>query len=334
LYLFDFAAPTWSAVPLCCLENPVVKIKILGSAAGGGFPQWNCACRNCSGLRAGTLRAKPRTQTQIAFSPDDHVWFLIGASPDLRSQILSTPELAPNPDAPGSTPIGGVFLPSADVDAVMGLLHLREFQSFFVFATPAVQRLLKTENRIFKVLERGDSPVQWQTLSSRGRLGCHFSESPGESPTFVCNTIPLGCSYPDFAGEEFLRAAAPEDATLGFLFEQDGKKLFVATSLPGGHSEWQKLAASADLSLIDGTFWSDDELIHTGRTRRTAREIGHLPLSGADGLLAQFPANAAGRKILIHINNTNPILDEDSPEHRAVLEAGFEIAYDGLTISL
>jgi pyrroloquinoline quinone biosynthesis protein B len=311
-----------------------VKIQILGSAAGGGFPQWNCACRNCAGLRAGTLHASLRTQTQIAFSPDDRIWFLIGASPDLRTQILSTPALAPKPDTPGHTPIGGVFLPSADVDAVMGLLHLREFQSFFVFATPAVQSVLKTENRLFKVLERGDSPVQWQVLSSSGRLGCHLSESPGESPTFVCNTIPLGGSYPDYASEEFLRTAAPEDATLGFLFEQDGNKLFVATSLSGDNSEWQKLAVSADVTLIDGTFWSDDELIRTGRTNRTAREIGHLPLSGADGLLAQFPPNATGRKILIHINNTNPILDEDSPEHRAVLEAGFEIAYDGLDISL
>jgi pyrroloquinoline quinone biosynthesis protein B len=322
------------AFPLCCLENPFVKIKILGSAAGGGFPQWNCACRNCAGLRDGNIHATPRTQTQIAFSPDNRVWFLIGASPDLRAQILSTPELAPKPDAPGHTPIGGVFLPSADVDAVLGLLHLREFQSFFVFATNAVQRVLKTENRVFRALERGHSPVQWQVLSDSGRLGCHLSENPGESPTFVCNTISLGGLFPDYASEEFLRAAAPEDATLGFLFEQDGKKLFVATSLSGENSEWKKLAVSADVTLIDGTFWSDDELMRTGRTDKTAREIGHLPLSGAGGLLAQFPADAKGRKILVHINNTNPILDEDSLEHRAVLEAGFEIAYDGLNISL
>jgi len=334
LYLYVLGAPARFAFPLCCLENPVVKIKILGSAAGGGFPQRNCACRNCSGLRAGTLQAKPRTQTQIAFSPDDRVWFLIGASPDLRTQILSAPELAPKPDAPGRTPIGGVFLPSADVDSVMGLLHLREFQSFFVFATPAVQCVLKTENRIFKVLERGDSPVQWQVLSSNGRLGCHLSENPGETPTFVCNTISLGGLFPDYASEEFLRAASPDDAMLGFLFEQDGKKLFIATSLSGENAEWQKVAATADVTLIDGTFWSNDELMRTGRTNKTAREIGHLPLSGAGGLLEQFPANATGRKILIHINNTNPILDEDSPEHRAVLEAGFEIAYDGLNISL
>jgi pyrroloquinoline quinone biosynthesis protein B len=311
-----------------------VKIKILGSAAGGGFPQWNCTCPNCAGLRAGKIHAKPRTQTQIAFSPDDRVWFLIGASPDLRAQIVSAPELAPKPDAPGLTPIAGVFLPSADVDVVMGLLHLREFQTFFIFATASVERALKSENRIFKVLERADPPVEWQVLSSRGRLGCHLSESPGESPAFVCNTIPLGGSYPDYVGDEFLRTASPEDATIGFIFEQDGKKIFSAPSLSGEHAEWQKLVASADITLIDGTFWSNDELMRTGRTDKTAREIGHLPLSGADGLLEQFPANAKGRKILIHINNTNPILDEDSREHHAVLEAGFEIAYDGLTISL
>ncbi len=311
-----------------------MKLKILGSAAGGGFPQWNCACPNCAGLRAGTLRAKPRTQTQIAFSPDDRVWFLVGASPDLRMQILATPELAPSADRLGHSPIGGVFLPSSDVDSVMGLLHLREFQGFFVFSTAAVQRALRSDNRIFKVLERADPPVQWQVLSSKGRLGCHLSENPGESPTFVCNTIPLGGDYPDYVSDEFRRAAPVDDATVGFLFEQEGKKIFIAPSLAGQAADWQKLAASADIVLIDGTFWSNHELLNTGRTNKTAREIGHLPLSGADGLLAQFPAEARGRKILVHINNTNPVLDEDSPEHRAVLEAGFEIAYDGMDIPL
>ena len=309
-----------------------MKLKILGSAAGGGFPQWNCVCRNCAGLRAGTLRARRRTQTQIAFSPDDRLWFLVGASPDLPTQLIPVRELAPRTD--GQTPIGGVFLPSADVDAVMGLLHLREFQSFFVFSTAAVQRALRSENRIFKVLERADPPVQWQVLSSKGRLGCHLSESPGESPTFVCNTIPLGGEFPDYVSDEFRRNASPDDATVGFLFESAGKKAFIAPSLAGHTAEWQKLGASADISLIDGTFWSNDELRRTGRTPKTAREIGHIPLSGNDGLLAQFPADAGGRKILIHVNNTNPILDEDSPEHRSVLEAGFEIAYDGMDISL
>jgi len=313
-----------------------MRVKILGSAAGGGFPQWNCACANCRGLREGTLRSRARTQTQIAFSPDPDakVWFLVSASPDLHTQIVATPELNPQPGSETHSPIAGVFLPSADVDSVMGLLHLREFQSFFVFAAAAVQRILKKDNKIFGVLDRADPPVQWQVLSSKGRLGCHLSESPGEAPAFVCVTMPLGGSYPDYVGEEIQRNLSPDDAAIGFVFEQKGKSVFIAPSLSGRNPEWTKAAAASDLVLIDGTFWSDDELIKTGRSKKTAREIGHLPLSGSGGLLEQFPANAKGRKVLIHINNTNPILDEDSPEHRAALDAGFEIAYDGMEFEL
>ena len=309
-----------------------MRIKVLGSAAGGGFPQWNCACANCRGIREGSLHGRARTQTQIAFSPDPEakVWFLVGASPDLRAQILATPELAPQSKAETHSPIAGIFLPSADVDAVMGLLHLREFQSFFVFSAAAVQRILKKENKIFGVLERADPPVQWQVLSSKGRLGCHLAESPGEAPAFVCVTMPLGGSYPDYVSEELQRTLSPDEAALGFVFEQKAKSVFIAPSLSGRNAEWTKAAASSDLVLIDGTFWGDDELSKTGRSKKTAREIGHLPLSGTEGLLEQFPQNARGRKVLIHINNTNPIFDEDSPEHRAVLDAGFEIAYDGM----
>ena len=311
-----------------------MRVKILGSAAGGGFPQWNCACHNCRRLRDGSLRGTARTQTQIAFSPVPSVWFLIGASPDLRTQILATPELSPGENEAAHSPIAGVFLPSADVDSIAGLLHLREFQAFFVFATAALQRILKKENRIFGVIERSNPPVQWQTISSKGRLGCHLSESPGEAPAFVCVTLPLGGSYPDYVSDELLRALADEEATIGLLFEHGGKSLFVAPSLSGRNPEWTKYAASSDVVLIDGTFWSEDELRATGRSSKTAREMGHLPLSGPGGLLEQFPHNARGRHILIHINNTNPILDEESAEHRTVLDAGFEIAYDGMEFAL
>jgi len=282
------------------------------------------------------MRGRVRTQTQIAFTPDPDgkVWFLVSASPDLRAQILATPELTPQSKSETQSPIAGVFLPSADVDSVMGLLHLREFQSFFVFAAAAVQRILKKENKIFSVLDRADPSVQWQVLSSKGRLGCHLSESPGEAPAFVCVTMPLGGAYPDYVSEELQRTLSPDDATVGFVFEQKAKSVFIAPSLSGRNPEWTKAAASSDLVLIDGTFWSDDELIKTGRSKKTAREIGHLPLSGADGLLEQFPKSAKGRRVLIHINNTNPILDEDSPEHRAALDAGFEIAYDGMEFEL
>jgi pyrroloquinoline quinone biosynthesis protein B len=216
----------------------------------------------------------------------------------------------------------------------MGLLHLREFQSFFVFATRGVQCVLQKENRIFRVLERSDPPVKWQTLSSKGRLGCHLSEDSSGPADFICTTVPLGGRYPDYVSEETLHLLPADEASVGFVIEKGEKRLFFAPSLSGTSGAWRSTAETSDVTLIDGTFWSDDELARTGRSKKSAREIGHLPLSGPDGLLEQFPANAKGRKILIHINNTNPILNEESAEHRAVLDAGFEIAYDGMEFEL
>ena len=311
-----------------------MKLKILGSAAGGGFPQWNCVCANCSGLREGKIRAKARSQTQIALSPDNQVWFLVGASPDLRWQIVSSPGFTPRRDGSGRSPIVGLFLPSADVDSVMGLLHLREFENFVIFATAPVGRILRSENRIFSVLERAHPPVEWRILSTKSRLGCQIEDPQNESRSFTCTTIPLGGSFPDYASEEFRRSTPADEATVGVLFEQNGKSVFIAPSLPGRDAGWRRIASSANVVMLDGTFWSDDELIRTGRSSKTAREMGHLPLSGSDGLLAQFPADATARKILVHINNTNPILNEESEEHREVLKAGFEIAYDGMDICL
>jgi pyrroloquinoline quinone biosynthesis protein B len=311
-----------------------MHIKILGSAAGGGFPQWNCGCRNCSGVRAGSLKATARTQTQLAFSPDEQVWFLLGASPDLRAQILTTPQLAPSPEESSSSRIGGVFLTSAEVDSVMGLLHLREFQSFFIFATPAIRRVLQFENRIFDVLHRADPPVQWQTLSPGARLACRFGEDPSAPPTFICAPVALLGDYPDFISAELRRTLPSQDAVLALRFEQGGRSFCFAPSLSESSGEDLSVAASSNIAFLDGTFWSNDELIQAGRGHKTAREMGHLPLSGRDGLLAQFPKGSECRKILIHINNTNPILDENSDEHRATLDAGFEIAYDGLEFTL
>ena len=311
-----------------------MHIRVLGSAAGGGFPQWNCACRNCSGLRAGSLQATSRTQTQLAFSPDGQVWFLLGASPDLRSQILFAPQLAPASGEPTGSPIAGIFLSSADVDSVMGLLHLREFQPFFVFSTQAVQKILKSENRIFDVLHRADPPVQWQVLTPGARLACRFGEDPSAPPSFVCSPAALGRDYPDFVSIEVRRTLPSHEAVLALRFEQDGKSFCYAPGLPVGSNEWLSTAASCDIAFLDGTFWSDDELIQTGRSQKTAREMGHLPIAGRDGLLTQFPKDSACRKILIHINNTNPILDENSDEHRVVRDAGFEIAYDGMECTL
>jgi pyrroloquinoline quinone biosynthesis protein B len=316
-----------------------MRVRVLGSAAGGGFPQWNCACPNCSGLRNGSLKARPRTQTQIAIAADpEHAirsyWSLVNASPDLRSQILATPELSPFPNTRSSSAILDVYLPSADVDSLMGLLHLREFQAFKIFSTPAVSRILSEENTIFKVLGRATPPVQWFPLPFSSRWRWPKDHPPGDVPQFTAHAVSLGGDYPDYISRNLHTALSPSEAVIGLAFEYNGKRIFMAPTLPGGNPQWQSWAESSDLVLIDGTFWSDNELLQTGRSQKTARQIGHLPLSGPGGLLDVYPKRAKGRRVLIHINNTNPILNEDSREHRAVLDAGFEIAYDGMEFSL
>lgn len=314
-------------------------LKILGSAAGGGFPQWNCACRNCDGLRKRSLHAKPRTQAQIAFevNPDyalRRYWSLINASPDLRAQILADPGLAPFPSTTFSTPIIDIYLTSADVDSLMGLLHLREFQRFRVFALPAIRRIVAAENAIFRVLARSTPPVQWFDLPLCYDPKKLPSLDPGVAPQLTAIAVPLGGEYPDYISEKLRSELPREEASVGLVLEYQDKRAFIAPALSGRNSQWKKWAEVSDLVLIDGTFWADDELQRTGRSKKTAREIGHLPISGPSGLLAQYPSHARGRKILFHINNTNPILDEQSAERHAVLDAGFEIAYDGMELTL
>lgn len=309
-----------------------MRVKILGSGAGGGFPQWNCGCSNCNGLRAAKLHGSARTQAQIAFSVNSKAWFLLNASPDLRTQILATHELAP-PEGTRQSPIAGVFLPSADVDSIMGLLHLREFTPFRIFATPAVQQILREENTIFRVLDRAMPPVQWLGISMRPQFA-RVDSDPREDSSFRCSAVPLGGSYPDYVSDA-LRGSLPADqAVVGVLIEQGEKRLFFAPSLPGQNQEWKKLAESSDLVFLDGTFWSDDELSRAAGSGKTARAIGHLPLSGPDGLLQQFSGTGRGRRVLIHINNTNPILDEESTEYHQVREMGWEIAHDGMEFAL
>ena len=286
-------------------------------------------------LRTGKLRGSPRTQTQVAFSVDSKVWFLVNASPDLRAQILAAPELAP-PEGSRKSPIAGVFLTGADVDSVMGLLHLRESAPLSIFATPAVQRILSEENSMFRVLDRATPPAQWLGLVMQPEFGHPVGGDSHEVSSFRFSAIPLGGSYPDYVSDSLREKLSAKEAVVGFVVEHDGKRLFFAPSLPGGNPEWKKLAESCDLVFLDGTFWSDDELMLATGSGKTARAIGHLPLSGADGLLQQFSGVGRGRRrrILIHINNTNPILDEHSAEYRLVREAGWEIAHDGMEFVL
>src|SRR5580692_5793941 len=309
-----------------------MRVKVLGSAAGGGFPQWNCACPNCSRLRAGRLRYQARSQAQVVVCLDSGSCYLLNASPDLRTQILSTPLLAPA-QPPRHTPIAGILLTSADVDSVAGLLHLREFQPLHIFATPSVRRIVLEENRIFRALNRAKPAAIWQDLPVDTWLPLP-ADVAGKKTPIRCRVVPLGRVYPDYVSEELRRALSPGEAVVGLVFQEAGRQFFYAPALPVSSGKWKEWARSSDLCLLDGTFWSEDELISTGASSKTAREIGHLPLSGQGGLLEEFGASEHTRKILIHINNTNPILDEESAENREVRDAGWEIAYDGMQIEL
>ena len=310
-----------------------MRVTVLGSAAGGGFPQWNCACLNCSQVRAGKAHFQARSQAQVVVSPVDGESYLLNASPDLRTQILSAPLLNPS-QPPRHTPIAGVVLTSADVDSVVGLLHLREFQPLKIYCTPSIRRILLEDNHIFRVLDRANPPAVWRDVSPNTwfPLGTAGS-STGES-TVRCLMVPLGGAYPDYVGEELRRALPSGEAVTGLVLAQGSKRIFYAPTLPGRSEEWKEWARSSDLCLLDGTFWDENELISAGVGSKTATEIGHVPLSGPDGLLAQHDFAKGGRRVLVHINNTNPILNEESPECRAVRDAGWEIAYDGMNFEV
>jgi pyrroloquinoline quinone biosynthesis protein B len=310
-----------------------MRVKVLGSAAGGGFPQWNCSCPNCSGLRSGAVRARPRTQAQVAASSDPSHWFLLNASPDLRQQILAAAELSATSLSPGSL-ISTILLTSADVDCVMGLLHLREFQPLHIYSTLSVRRILTEENSLFRVLARSNPPVRWETLPPGRLIPLVPPSTPGAKDGFFCKAVSLLGGFPDYVSDSLKGTLPPEEAVIGLQLVHKEKRFFYAPSVPGLGEDWQRAVDESDLALLDGTFWKDDELIAAKRSRRTARDMGHLPLSGERGMLKRPFRLGKTKRVITHINNTNPVLNEESPEHRAVREAGWEIAYDGMEFNL
>jgi pyrroloquinoline quinone biosynthesis protein B len=310
-----------------------MRVTVLGSAAGGGFPQWNCACPNCSRLRAGVLHSQARTQAQVLVCSSEDGCYLLNASPDLRTQILSTPLLNPQ-HPPRHTPIAGVILTSADVDSVVGLLHLREFQPLQIYAAPSIRRILLEDNHIFRVLDRANPPAVWRDVPANSWFSLGRADLSSAESALRCLLVPLGGAYPDYVSEDLRRTLPPGEAVTGLVLAHGSKQVFYAPTLPAHSTEWKDWARSSDLCLLDGTFWNENELISAGVGSKTATEIGHVSLTGSDGLLAQHGIAKQGRRVLIHINNTNPLLDEESPESREVRDAGWEIAYDGMTIEV
>lgn len=304
-----------------------MQVKILGAAAGGGFPQWNCACPNCRAVRGGRFAGKPRLQTQVAVSGDDLSWFLLGASPDLRLQIESARELHPRSDT-RSSPISGVVLASADLDHVLGLLLLRELQPFQAWAAASVIEILRG-NSMFGVLNRVDDQVRWNAI----RAGEQFSlrSVAGDESGIGCRPVALSSRHPAYA----TRAPHSEEAVLGLILTSpSGKTLGFFPQLPKLTPGLKSLFATLDCLLLDGTFWSDDELIRQQGSGQRAHEMGHVSVGGEDGTLRQLAGLTKPRKMYIHINNTNPMLNEAGAECRQVRDSGWELAEDGCQLNL
>jgi pyrroloquinoline quinone biosynthesis protein B len=285
------------------------------------------------GVRSGVMKVRPRTQTQAAISTDGSRWFLLNASPDLRQQVLSSADFVP-PAGSRNSPINAVVLTSADVDAAMGLLHLREFQPLQIFSTIAVRRILTEENSLFRVLARSNPPVKWETLPL-DRLMPLIPPSPADKKSgLFCKAISLNGNFADYVSESLRNSLSPEEAVIGLTLVSREKKLFYAPNLPGIGDHWVRCVEESDLAILDGTFWKDDELNSIRKGSKSARQMGHLPLWGDRGLLRQPFRPGKTRRILIHLNNTNPVLNDESPESRIVREAGWEIAYDGMELAI
>jgi pyrroloquinoline quinone biosynthesis protein B len=306
-----------------------MQVKILGSAAGGAFPQWNCACANCRAVRAGTFPGKPRTQTQIAITQDGGSWILLGASPDLRAQIEATPELHPRQGTRHS-PIAGIALANADVDHVLGLLLLRELQPLRIHATASVRRILCKDNSMFGMLHRIPDQARWTDFEP----GKEFSlyDAQGEDSGLRCRAWSLSTHYPSYVMAERRSHLSPAEASLGFFIHSNsGSRFAYLPAVPELNDALLQQLDGCDLLFFDGTFWSNDELIRVQGSGQTAHQMGHVPV---EDTLVKLAGARRPRKIFLHINNTNPMLDEASAEYRRVRDAGWEIAEDGWQFNL
>src|SRR5271163_1677718 len=320
-----------------------MRISILGSAAGGRFPQWNCGCGNCAAVRengrestrgkarVGMFSGKPRTQAQLALSADGSTWFLAGASPDLAFQIESSPELHPRTllNSPRDSPIAGVVLGSADLDHVLGLLLLRELQPLRVYAAPSVLRILREENSMFGMLNRVEPQVEWRAINRNVPFPLLSAE--GKETGLRCEVEYLSGRYPKYVKTETAKLA-PDEATAALFFESgSGKRVAYAPAVGSLSDALLEKIRHVDLLLFDGTFWSDDELQRVQGNGERAHQMGHIPVEESLRLLENVEA---GRKMFIHLNNTNPMLNEASPEYKAVLQAGWEVAEDNWQLEL
>ena len=302
---------------------------MLGAAAGGGFPQWNCGCPNCRGVRAGAIAAAPRTQESVAVSADGEGWFLLNCSPEIRQQIESFDGL--HPKAPRHSPVAAIVLTNGDLDHILGLLSLRESHPLVVYATERVRRGFTEGNVLYRTLERFPGQVTWRDL----RLGREepLSDVSGRPSGLLVEAVAVPGKLPIHL--EGSRGGDPGD-NVGLRIRESstGRRLAYFPAAGGLTPAVRAALADADCVFFDGTFWSADELPGLGLGTKRAEDMAHLPVGGDAGSLTALRGLRAPRRIYIHINNTNPLLREDSVERKEAEAAGWEIATDGMEVRL
>ncbi|OLF19573.1 pyrroloquinoline quinone biosynthesis protein PqqB [Actinophytocola xanthii] len=296
-----------------------MKVRLLGTAAGGGFPQWNCACALCVACRAGTAHVPPRNQDCLAISADGVEWYLVNASPDIRAQVNTEPSLAPGP-GPRDTPLRGVLLTDAELDHTLGLTLLREGAGLSVWAPPAVLDALESRFPIRGTVARyGD--WSWQ--------------QPGSSIAGLrLSSLPVSDKRPKYARDSGVEG--PWVVAYRFEDPATGGALVYAPCLATWPPGFDEFLAGASCVLLDGTFFSPKEMTGAGTSTGAQRAMGHLPIDGPDGSLARIRASteSSTRWMYTHLNNTNPVLDRRSPEYRLVVDAGVELPLDGTALDL
>jgi pyrroloquinoline quinone biosynthesis protein B len=291
-----------------------VQIRVLGSAAGGGVPQWNCQCRNCRAARRKGAFKSRQTQSSAAVSADGKKWLLLNASPDLTSQFASFPSLSPPGRNLRGSPVQAVILTDGEMDHVAGLLSLREQNFLRLACTRAVKNLLTEQFPLLPILER------------YCRIN-HFT-----FPVRIAGIRVSALKLETEKAPPYARRPARRGDVVGLRLHAGGKSLVYLPGLPAINRALNEFVAGCDCLLVDGTFWSEHEMTALGLSRRTARDMGHVPISGEGGSLEWLQTLKVPRKIYTHINNTNPILQKNSRERRAVRQAGVEISHDGMEI--
>ncbi|MEY8828462.1 pyrroloquinoline quinone biosynthesis protein PqqB [Sedimentitalea sp. XS_ASV28] len=294
------------------------RARILGAAAGGGLPQWNCGCENCNLARAGEIPSQ--TQSSVAFSANGCDWALLNASPDIRQQFADCPDL--HPTGPRDMPLRSVLLTNGDIDHVAGLLTLREMQPFTIYATAGIHEVLD-DNPIFAALNA--SVVTRKTIM--------LGEPTEIAPDLVATLFPVPGKVPLYLEGDTVDTELVGEQTVGVHLRADGRDAYYIPGCAKLSDDLRDRLRDAALVFFDGTLWRDDEMVRAGLSNKTGRRMGHMSMSGADGSIAAFADLNVGKRIFVHMNNTNPVLRPASKERAEAEAAGWIVGQDGMEVT-